>query len=244
MSGPSGRSRWRRSVDPVRGARRAVQRLRRPLQVRRYLSSHSRPRLHLGCGEQALDGWLNADLVVSIPGVVQIDARRRLPFADDSFDLVFSEHLIEHFTYEEGERLLAELLRVLAPGGVVRLATPDMCFLVDLYGPEKTPLQRRYLDWAVRHAGLGDPVDRREVAVINNFFHAWGHRFVYDFVTLAALVRRVGFVRVEKCVVGESRIATLRGLESHGRVIPEEFNRLETFVLEAQKPGAARRMDG
>lgn len=218
--------------------RRAVQRLRRPARVRRYLRDHPRPRLHLGCGEQLLEGWLNADLVPRVAGVVQLDVRRALPLPDERFEVVFSEHLIEHLTYEEGERMLRETLRILVPGGVLRIATPDLRFLIELYTLSPTPLQQSYVDWALGHAKLTDPGRRREVAVINNFFRAWDHRFIYDPDTLAALLSRVGFEQIEQCEVAESGVPELCGLESHGKVIPEAFSRLETFVLEARKPRA------
>jgi len=216
--------------------RRSLHLLRRPARVKRYLTGHPRPRLHLGCGEQALEGWLNADLVPRHPSVVILDARRPFPLPDQSFEVVFSEHLIEHLTYEEGRHMLVEARRILMPGGVLRIATPDLRFLIDLYSPSQTPLQRRYVDWALGHASLTDPGGRREVAVINNFFRAWEHRFIYDFATLSALLRRSGFEQIEECEVGASRLPELCGLESHGKVIPEEFSRLETFVVEARKP--------
>ena len=226
--------RFRDPLDPIR---RGVQHLCRPIRVRRYLREHPRPRLHIGCGEQAIEGWLNADLVPRVPGVVILDARRPLPFPDGCFERIFSEHLVEHLTYDEGERMLREAFRTLEPDGVLRIATPDLRFLIDLHrSSPTTPLQQRYVDWAIEYAQLTDPGERRDVAVINHFFRAWDHRFIYDFETLAALLRRIGFDQIEECEVGESRRSELRGLERHGRVIPEDFNRLETFVVEARRP--------
>lgn len=223
-------------------ARRAVQLLRRPARVRRYLRENARPRLHIGCGEHALEGWLDTDLVPRTPGAVFMDARRRFPFPDECFELVFSEHFIEHLSYRQGERMLREVFRTLVPGGRLRIATPNLRFLVDLYSSQKTELQQRYLDWALRHSNLPDPGVHREVVVINNFFRAWQHSFIYDFEILAALLQRVGFGDVKACPVGGSDSPELRKLESHGRIIPEEFNLVETFVAEARKPGTRGRL--
>lgn len=49
----------------------------------------------------------------------------RLPFADDAFDYVFSEHFLHHLFFDEALALLRECHRVLAPGGVLRTVVPD-----------------------------------------------------------------------------------------------------------------------
>jgi SAM-dependent methyltransferase len=52
--------------------------------------------------------------------------RRKLPLPDDCFDAVYANHVIEHLTPAEGERFTAELWRVLKPGGICRMVTPDL----------------------------------------------------------------------------------------------------------------------
>lgn len=231
------RSASRHATRPSLGdlSRRLTGRLRRPLVIRRYLHRRRDPVLHLGCGDQLLPGWLNTDLTPRSRGVAYLDARHRFPFRDGTFAAIYSEHLIEHLTFEQGDRMLRECLRTLRPGGSLRIATPDLGFLVALYTARDDALHRRYVEWATSRFGLATIGDDGVVAVVNNFFHAWGHRYIHDPDALATLLRRVGFAEVERFVPGESRLPALRGLESHGRVIPEEFNTLETFVLEARR---------
>jgi predicted SAM-dependent methyltransferase len=216
--------------------RRWIHLLRRPARVRRYLRENPDRWLHIGCGEHAIEGWLNTDLVPRIPDAVFMDARSRFPFPNECFELVFSEHLIEHLTYQQGEGMLREVFRTLVPGGLLRVATPDLRFLFELYSSDESELSDRYVEWALRHSNLPDPGVHREVIVINHFFRAWNHAFIYDFETLSALARRIGFGEVRRCAVGSSDSPGLQKLESHGRIIPEEFNVFETFVLEARKP--------
>ena len=204
------------------------------LRIKKYMGSHATRKLQIGCGANRLEGWLNMDLKLG-RGVVFLDAGRRLPFAGEGVDYIFSEHVIEHFEYSGGMKLLRECFRVLRPGGKIRIATPDLNFLIQLYGPNKSGLQERYKAWAVERfmPDIGIPED---AFVINHFFRAWGHRFIYDFKTLERALIRAGFAGVRLAEVGKSHDPVFANLESHGKQIGEEFNRLETLVAEAVKP--------
>lgn len=54
------------------------------------------------------------------------DVRRSLPFADQTFDAAYALHIVEHLTPAEAASLVDELFRVLKPGGIVRISTPDL----------------------------------------------------------------------------------------------------------------------
>ncbi len=61
---------------------------------------------------------------------VRHDCNEPFDFADDaSFDVVFAGEIIEHI--HDDERFLKEIHRVLRPGGVVALTTPNLFFLVN-----------------------------------------------------------------------------------------------------------------
>lgn len=82
--------------------------------------------LNVGCGRCYHDDWTNIDLVASGPQVRQYDLRRGLPYDDGSFDAVYHSHVLEHLTPEDAAGMLAECGRVLRPGGVLRVAVPDL----------------------------------------------------------------------------------------------------------------------
>ena len=205
--------------------KRLLGRLRRGGQIRRYLDAHDVRRLHLGAGDKVMDGWLNTDIHdYGRRDIVYLDVRRRFPLPSDSFDVVFSEHMLEHLTYADGQRCLRESFRVLKPLGRIRIATPSLEQIARLYDGGELP--ERYVRWAVET--LQPEIDAPLAGVVvNNFFRSWGHQFIYDPDTLRHALVSAGFVDVEEKAVGE--------LESHLAEAPE-FNEYETFVLEARKP--------
>lgn len=82
--------------------------------------------LNVGCGHHRHPDWVNVDMYDSDGGIIVHDLRTPLPFADSTFDVVYHSHALEHFDREQGERLLRECWRVLTPGGVLRVAVPDL----------------------------------------------------------------------------------------------------------------------
>jgi predicted SAM-dependent methyltransferase len=208
--------------------RNALRKARRGRQIERYVRTHDVRKLQLGAGEHPHAGWLNTDLhgYGNDSELVYLDVRKRFPLPDASFDVVFSEHMLEHLTYAEGQRCLRECLRVLKTGGRIRIATPSLERLAALYAADPTDAQRRYVSWAVHTL---QPETNAELpgVVVNNFFRSWGHRFIYDPQTLRHALGEAGFVDIEQRPVGE--------LERHLQEEPE-LNEYETFVLEARRP--------
>ena len=89
--------------------------------------------LNVGCGSVFHPQWVNLDAVPAAPEVVAHDLRRKLPFADATFDAVYASHVLEHLTPDAGMKLLNECRRVLKPGGVARAVVPDLETIVRLY---------------------------------------------------------------------------------------------------------------
>jgi len=203
--------------------------------IRDYLQSHALRKLQIGSGPHALPGWLNTDYEPVNDEFAFLDATRRFPLEDQTFDRVFNEHIIEHLSYGDGTFMLRECHRVLKPGGRIRIATPNLKKFVDLYTPDKTELQRRYMQTAIEQF-YPEPKTNTECFVINNFLHLWGHLFVYDPPTLRDALERAGFTNVTEHAPGISEDDHLRGLESHGKQIGDDLNNFETMVLEATRP--------
>jgi predicted SAM-dependent methyltransferase len=167
------------------------------------------PRLravHLGAGGHRLTGWVNVDLAP--PGVdVLADFAAALPFRTGAVDFLHSEDLIEHLELDAGKALVAECHRVLRPGGVMRILTPDLRALIEQVYLERRP---SHLEWCGRHLTAEGACE-----ALNTHLRMHGeHRFVYDAETLTAMLRAAGFlvrrVRFNWSPVRELRYLDLR----------------------------------
>jgi hypothetical protein len=216
----------------ARLADRELEAHRRGGEVARLRASGSR-KLNLGAGGFPLEGWINVDGgdgrhydAPEDPRVIRLDVFEALAaLPDGSMDFIASEQFFEHFTRQEGLAMAREFRRVLSPAGVLRIQVPDLESVVALYRNELA-----FADWGtvqlphrLRHVGeTRDPYGRlapgeafTPAIMINNGFHMDGHRFLYDFATLAQTLRLAGFAKVVRAAFGESAHAALRGIDRH-----------------------------
>lgn len=129
--------------------------------------------VNLACGGKLCrqPGWINADHSPSTNEVMRVNLLKRLPFPDDSFDVVYHSQFIEHLPFEMARGFLDECHRVLKLGGVLRVVTPDLAnqaaeYLRNLHevvqDPGNAAARERYdwirlemLDQLTRHASGG-----------------------------------------------------------------------------------------
>ncbi len=174
--------------------------------------------LNLGCGYRPMKGWINVDQARGPEVQIVWDIRRGLPFRDGSCAAIFSEHLIEHVSKEEAQRLLAECYRVLEPGGVLRLSTPDAeCYLRSYAGDQKF-LHHPSFDEEIRTA-----LDR-----VNEMMHEYGHRWAYDAESLTLALRCAGFSRTVEQEFAQSLLPKMQGIDAQARAF-------ESLYVEAVK---------
>jgi predicted SAM-dependent methyltransferase len=151
--------------------------------------------VNVACGPQVLDGFVNLDLYAAAPDVVRCDTRRAIPLADHAARGIRAEQFFEHLEpREEVPAFLAECLRVLAPGGTLRLVVPDAERYLHAYARgDRTGFE----ELAVPSPFPADLPTRMDV--VNHVFHQWHeHRWGYDFETIAHRLRAAGFDRVER----------------------------------------------
>ena len=162
--------------------------------------STSITQLHLGSGDRHVSGWLNVDLVGSD---LNLDiAKGKLPFPNDQFRSIVSQHVIEHLTIEdELIPLLKECFRTLKAGGAIWLSTPDMEKVVRSYLDHRntdmiSDRQKRKPEWDLH----GLPPQH----FMNDMFHQQlEHRNLFDFELLQWTLMQAGFSNISRTSEGE-----------------------------------------
>jgi predicted SAM-dependent methyltransferase len=196
-------------------------------QVRR-LASQRDLLVHLGCGNALIPGWINLDCYppprIKDIEILTADMRRGLPFSSGSAAAVFSEHFLEHLPFETvRSTILPEILRVLTPGGRVRIGVPDGEYFIDQYIAYREGASDPLFD--------GQRAGKTPMTMLNEIAHSFGHYFAYDFSTFAALLTATGFVNVRRC---RSLDTAFPEFKDKDRIDP--WRNAMTLYVEAERP--------
>jgi predicted SAM-dependent methyltransferase len=89
--------------------------------------------INLGCGHHFHPEWVNVDFSCTGEGVISYDLRKGIPFPDESFTVVYTSHVLEHFSKTDAPIFLAECYRIMKPQGIIRVAVPDLEQIARLY---------------------------------------------------------------------------------------------------------------
>lgn len=111
-------------------------------------------RLNLGSGDTVVPGYTNID---------RKDGGEVYPlkFPDNSVDAIYASHILEHFSHRDTEKVISEWVRVLKPGGELKIAVPDFDKIINAYQSGK--------EWPVEMFLMGGHTDEndRHGAVFN-----------------------------------------------------------------------------
>jgi predicted SAM-dependent methyltransferase len=182
--------------------------------------------LNIGAGSHKLPGFINVDIE---PGAdVIADLTDGLPFANGTVDGIFSEHFIEHITQAEGCHFFRECRRVLRPGGVIRISTPDLDEIVSQFNAggansSENPTGWLHPDWM--RFGYEWVANRAEM--MNIAMREWGHKWIYNEEEMVRLATWCGLDFKGRFEKGKSRLPWFTNLEHRDG---------STLILEFQKP--------
>lgn len=141
-------------------------------------------RLNLGSGDKPLAGYRNIDrkLGGEIFPLAEYD--------DETVDEIRASHVLEHVSHREVEMVLREWVRVLKPGGVLRVAVPDF-------------------KWIAEHYLAGEPVEVQGYTMGGQVDKDDFHRTIFDKEMLSGLLTGIGLVDVEQWRSDADDCATL-----------------------------------
>ena len=162
-------------------------------------------KLNLGCGDVYFDGWVNIDME-SEKADLKHDLRSPLPYDDSSADYIYNEHFIEHLTVTEGLAFLSDCHRVLRKGGVLRIATPNLDYLLFRYF--------FFWKWRSWYKKYGYEWIKTRAEMVNIAFREWGHQYLYNKEELERRLKEAGFENVYKQKRNRSRYSELENIET------------------------------
>ena len=196
------------SCQPSKCSKR-IERAARPL----YLNLGSGPR------GKSDDHWFNVDGYDANNVQCLMDFCRPWPFPHNSFDGIFCEHVFEHFDFEQGAWLLREALRVLRPGGAIRIIVPDGEKIIGTYRDSPSELL------AHRDTGKNFAMD----AVNSYFRQRYEHQYIYDWASLEHQLIQAGFQNAARVSYGEGNV-------SKSMLLDDQAYLWESLYVEASKP--------
>ena len=194
-------------------------------------------RLHVGCGNVLLKGWLNIlyekrqmyGNIDQINGVLRLNCNllKPWPVADSSIHFIAGSHFIEHLDLNDGIRFLKEAFRVLRPGGVIRLSCPDLEIYANHYVKrDKAFFEHKLIrEWCT----FKKAVTPGEIFIAKAYDSGGSHKWFYDVDSLKHILESAGFFQVKKRSRIEGAVPDLEAIEPPDR-------ELETLYVEAVKP--------
>lgn len=191
-------------------------------------------KLHLGCGSLVPEGWINVDYALGARlakvfffGILNRklklfdldwneeiyihDLTKKLPWADNSVDIVYSSHTLEHFSREEGRSFLYECHRVLRKNGIIRIVVPDLRHVVTGYIEGRIRADNFLEKLGVLYGNSKSSFKNRLSPLIH-----FPHKCMYDTPRLLEVLSDVGF-EAKSREPFDSDISDVRLVELEGR---------------------------
>lgn len=106
--------------------------------------------LNLGCGKRLHSDWVNVDYTATTENVISHDLSRGIPFPENSFDVVYHSHLLEHFPRSAASVFVQACWKVLKPGGILRVVVPNLEQIAKVYLEALEKASQGSEEWAAK----------------------------------------------------------------------------------------------
>jgi predicted SAM-dependent methyltransferase len=149
-------------------------------------------KLLIGCGPTKLDGFTGVDIIPG-PTVDLVASADKLPFEDNQVDTIVAEHVIEHLTFYQFNRAIAEWYRVLKVDGTLEIECPDLLAWCKLF--IETNEYNRYTShkghWPIIAHFYGHQRGRNEAEEMSQV-----HKSGYTFEHLTQILTGIGYTSI------------------------------------------------
>ncbi|MGB3509686.1 MAG: methyltransferase domain-containing protein [Microcoleaceae cyanobacterium] len=203
-------------------------------------------KLNLGCGDRAITDWINVDYFIgarlsTIPGFSWLNKKIKLfdlewdrnilihdlttifPWKNETVDIIYSSHTLEHLNKEQGELFLSECYRVLKKNGIIRIVVPDLKSFVEHYLTGDILAENFVKNLYVLYEEPGDTFLKKKLAPLLRY----PHKCMYDTPSLIRIMSNLGFTSCSKQPF-ESDILNIEKIELQERT-------KEAVIVEARK---------
>lgn len=129
------------------------------------------PKLNLGCDDRLMEGYENVDIDTGVNAEC-------LPYHDGTFDEVYASHVLEHISHRKSEATIKEWVRVLKPGGVLKIAVPSFEWCIKAYQEQRQAPLHLFM--------MGGHMDEHDY-----------HKAIFDDAGLRTLMEKAGLWSIE-----------------------------------------------
>lgn len=156
-------------------------------------------KLHLGSGTNVIEGWDNLDIEPR-DGAIVCNLAEPLNYKENSVDIIFTEHVIEHLKKDDGYNLLKECYRVLKPGGGIRVGWPDLHKLMVAYKKEDQEFKNFVLPY------IENNLFKSWDEIFSDCLFSWDHEYAYTSDHMQDILKLIGFNKVKVKSFGKSDV--------------------------------------
>ncbi|TDV16305.1 class I SAM-dependent methyltransferase [Paraburkholderia caballeronis] len=195
---------------------------------------------NLGCGDMLYKNFLNIGywqqltentIYKDVNGkegtfLLNYDLRAGIPAHDDSLELVYHCHMLEHLSYKDGISFIQDCHRALSHGGKMRIVVPDLELWIKAYTSNDRFFFEEY------QKILDKDIYSTNCSIFMGMLHNHDHKCGYDFETLKWVLNRCGFVDIHKTLYADSRhVSDIAEIEPYNAL-----RVMESLCVECVKP--------
>ena len=162
----------------------------------------------------------------------------RLP--SDTYDIVFTSHMLEHIPHFRTEKSIAEFNRIMKIGGTLRILVPSLQKAAEAYVKNDVSFFSSSKHYSA-HMGIGASFLRVVISPgvqtlalsreMDEIFGGYAHLYSYDFEMLSTVLEKWGFSDIKESEPGESAITELRECQ-HIVCDGKRYDKNDPFVEE------------
>jgi len=140
------------------------------------------------------------------------NASKYIPHKDNSVDVIYTSHMIEHLSRDEFSAFLKEAKRVLKKGGIIRISTPDLHKMVEQYN--KTGDGNNFIESTLLSYQMPKSFIHKLQLLISGLRN---HHWLYNETSLCNFLKTRGFQNPHKVKPGKTSIENFGNLNLYER---------------------------